>query len=51
MKTELNRVDTKSTHKQIGQFKNMDEAAKYKNNIINKMLAKVDRKVLENLGK
>jgi hypothetical protein len=51
MKTTLNKNEVGAANKQIGQFKNIEEAAKNKNNIINKMLAKVDGKHLQNLGK
>ena len=38
-----------SLKKQMGQFRNLEEAVQYKTDLVNKMLAKIDKTQLEKL--
>ena len=49
METNLIQSKQNSPKKQMGQFRNLDEAVQYKTGLVNKMLAKIDKTQLEKL--
>ncbi len=51
MNTTQIRTKTTNFKNSKSNFDTLENVVKYKTDIANKMLAKVDRKVLENLGK
>ena len=51
MKTLIIQPKQNQAKKPMGRFATLDEYVKFKTDIANKMLAKIDRNVLENLGK
>jgi hypothetical protein len=51
MKADMIQTKVNKPAKPIGRFKTIQEAVKFKTDIVENLFAKVDRKVLENLGK